>query len=374
VLDGWWALAGAWLLIALLGATGPGAWYWPGYASGLLMLILVPLALFALLRAWAPARIHLPVLAAALLAGGLLAGLVGLGDWLLGGGTSADGLRRLAGPTFSPNHIALYLVRSLFLGVGLALALPAPCCRGLARQRTALLLGCGMLAVMLFLTGSRGALLLGVPAGLAVLALLGPGASRRLRRAPRRHWFAGLAIALMLATLLAWALGPRLSNSATAGERLMIWSLSAALWRDYPLLGVGPDGFIWRFPALLPVDSTLDPNLRHPHNLWLELATQGGLAALAWLAAAIALAWRWTSDHRTCLTWPQAGLAAGLVAGLAHGQVDAFQALPDLAAWNWTALALILAWPKTESLAETRSHRSVQARRKQRAAESSKRQ
>jgi hypothetical protein len=47
------------------------------------------------------------------------------------------------------------------------------------------------------------------------------------------------------------------------------------------------------------------------------------------------------------LTWPQIGLAAALFAGFAHGHVDAFQSLPDLAAWNWVALALLLWWPSS---------------------------
>ncbi|MEZ4612398.1 MAG: hypothetical protein R2838_19515 [Caldilineaceae bacterium] len=39
--------------------------------------------------------------------------------------------------------------------------------------------------------------------------------------------------------------------------------------------------------------------------------------------------------------WLAAGLLAGLAAGFAHGQVDAFLTLPDLAGWNWVALALL---------------------------------
>ena len=109
---------------------------------------------------------------------------------------------------------------------------------------------------------------------------------------------------------------------------------------------MGPEGFWWRFPAYLSLTSEIDPNLRHPHNLWLEFVTSGGLLALAWLLGMLLLIYRWVQSHQDSLTWPQVGLLAGLVAGLAHAQVDAFQALPDLAAWNWVALALLLA-PQT---------------------------
>jgi hypothetical protein len=43
------------------------------------------------------------------------------------------------------------------------------------------------------------------------------------------------------------------------------------------------------------------------------------------------------------LTWVQIGLLTGLLASLAHAQVDAFQALSELAGWNWAAFALLLA-------------------------------
>jgi O-antigen ligase len=127
------------------------------------------------------------------------------------------------------------------------------------------------------------------------------------------------------------------------GTRLEGWQAALRLWLDYPWWGVGPYGFWYRFPAYMPLGSELDPELRHPHNLWLEVATGGGLAALLWLGLAATWLVRWARQHTADLTWPQLGLLAGLAAGVAHGQVDAFQALPDLAAWNWAALALVLA-------------------------------
>jgi fructose-1,6-bisphosphatase/inositol monophosphatase family enzyme len=36
------------------------------------------------------------------------------------------------------------------------------------------------------------------------------------------------------------------------------------------------------------------------------------------------------------------GLVAALLAAVAHGQMDAFFLLPDLAAWNALALALLI--------------------------------
>ena len=191
-------------------------------------------------------------------------------------------------------------------------------------------------------------ILLAAPAGLATMFLLNPEGGKRLPRLSRGRLLIGAGAGIGLAILLAWAFGPRLLNSATVHERLAIWSTTQRLWQDYPLFGVGPDGFTWRFPAYLPPNSPLHPDLRHPHNLWLELAAQGGLMALVWLAGVMLAALRWIRRNRHALVWPQVGLIAGLAAAVAHGQVDAFQALPDLAAWNWAALALLLGWqPKT---------------------------
>lgn len=322
-------LALGWLGISLLGFTG--AWYAPAFLRGLVDLVLVPLLIFVLLRGWAVTPRAATGYLVALAGGGVLAAGVGLIDWLGGGGTVADGFRRLSAPTFSPNQTALYLVRTLFVVFGLVMA-----ARGWQRWG-----GRGALALVvaaLALTGSRGGLLLGIPGGL--LVWFGLRARQGQQWRTRLPWLAGMVLLLALAGGL-W--GARLGNLATVGTRLEGWQAALWLWRDYPWLGVGPYGFWYRFPAYMPLGSALDPELRHPHNIWLEYATGGGLAALIWLGMAAAWLVHWARQHAPALTWTQLGLLSGLAAGLAHGQVDAFAALPDLAAWNWAALALILA-------------------------------
>ena len=286
----------------------------------------------------------------ALLTGGALVALAGLAGWLQGGGTEADGVRRLIGPHFSPNHTALYLERALWLGIGILMAV---------RGRGRLLAGAAsaLIGLGVVLTASRGALLLGVPAGAALcVALSRPGAAERSRQ---RAWLTagGSAAALLLAAALTGiALGaPRLANSATIAARLEIWRSALALWQDFPFFGTGPDGFFWRYPAYIPAGAAMDPNLRHSHNLWLEIGTGWGVVGFVWLGLLLIARARnllllgqvGRDDHRA----PQpgwlplrpiaVGIVAGLAAGLAHGQVDAFAVLADLAAWNWAALGLL---------------------------------
>jgi O-antigen ligase len=339
--DRWLVMAASWVLVMALSATG--TWYWPAYWRAFFDLVISPVLLFLLIRVWVTTRQQTYIFIAMLATGGLLAAVFGLIGWLQGDGTLADGLRRLTGPTFSPNQTALYLTRTLAITIGLALAVP---CRDQSKAQVRTqkraqwgwsVVAC-VVALALLLTGSRGALLLGLPAGALILL------NHRNGPLPSRRWLAGWLIVVgvgLVAVAGMW--GERLANLSTLAARLEGWQVALAVWRDYIAFGVGPEGFWWRFPAYLSLTSEIDPNLRHPHNLWLEFATSGGLFALAWLLAMLLFVYRWVQSHQGSLTWPQVGLLAGLVAGLAHAQVDAFQALPDLATWNWVALALLLA-------------------------------
>jgi hypothetical protein len=76
---------------------------------------------------------------------------------------------------------------------------------------------------------------------------------------------------------------------------------------------------------------------------------------LGWLFVALVLVYHWVQSKQGVLSWIQVGLVAGLIAALAHGQMDAFQALPPLAAWNWVALALLLALEKAQTKTATES-------------------
>ncbi len=353
-------LALAWLVVGLLGSLT--RWHAPAYREGLLDLVLAPLGLYAATRLLVRTPKARRQLGGALLLGGVLTAAVGLWSWSRGGGEAVDGVRRLMGPHFSPNHTALYLERTLWLGAGLWLA---------ARCRCRWLVGGGVVlaAAALALTASRGALLLGVPAGCLLLGMLGWFTGRRTpndvqallnwasgwqrwrrRTALTAGMAAGIAAAVGATALLSDAtplplpLAQRLFNSATLLDRLAIWRATLSLWGTGPLLGTGAGGFAWRYPAFLPVqplDGPLDGALLHPHNVWLEFASIHGAVGLAWLLALLLVVARHARRAAAQRDWLALGLVAALGAGLAHAQVDAFAALADLAGWLWIALALL---------------------------------
>jgi O-antigen ligase len=330
--DRWNGVALGWLAVMLLSATG--VWYWPAYWVGMLNLVITPLALFLLIRAWITTRQQAQTLIVALAIGGIFIAAIGLIDWMQGRGTVADGMLRLTGLGFSSNHTALYLIRTVAILVGLTLA-----AQGKSKWLWAL--ATVIIGVALLLTGSRGAILLGIPTGALFIF------SRQNLPLPSRRRMAGLLIVIGLGlAVMAWMWRARIANIGTMFARMDGWIVALYLWLDHFLFGVGPDGFWWTFPANMGLTSNADPNLRHPHNLWLEFATSGGLLSLLWLAVVSVLLYRWVKSKGSALPWLQVGLLAGLSASFAHAQVDAFQALAELAGWNWAALALILVLDK----------------------------
>ena len=326
-------LVAVWIVISLLAARN--VWHWPGYYRGLWEFVAVPALLYAGIRLFAAEPHRQRSVLVALFTGGALAAGVGLVDWLIGGGVSVDGVRRLMGISFSPNQTALYLLRTLLVGVGLL----ATC----QRWRRALTAGCLLVAGALLLTASRGAILLGLPVGALVMAAAGRRHARFLqgrRVAVLLVLVVGLAVAVGLEYVLVY--GDRLLNIETMRSRLAIWLDAWSLWSQFSILGVGPGGFYWNFPAFQQSSPTADPNLLHAHSVWLEYATGWGVAGLVWLAAL--LGWIVSVLKRSSRgprAWHRIGLLAALCAGLAHAQVDAFAALPELAAWNFAALALL---------------------------------
>ena len=294
-----------------------------------------------------PGRLSRRWLAAALvLAGALAAGQSLLQYFITDEAIGAEGVARALGPYGSPNNLGLLLERVL----PLALALLLPALAGVAARKrgdlpvAVVAAACTLLiGVALFLTYSVGAWLAAV-VGLLVFAML---------RGRRQVGALVLALALLAVLALPLLRVERvvshlgLTGETTSALRIDLWRSSLDMLRDYPVRGVGLDGFLEQYRGVYIRPAALrEPGLSHPHNLvlewWLFLGVLG-VVALAWLLASYARrAWRWmptTSGGNRLLA--QAAIAA-MAAAVAHGMVDRFYfGAPDLAFVFFALLALI---------------------------------
>lgn len=324
------ALFAAGLLATLFAAEQGVAW------REFRIVFLFGLVFYGLITRGGLSRVTIRPLVGGLLAGATIAALAGLWQLVTGRGmVEAEGVSRIAAFYGSPNNLALILDRAVPLALSLALF-------GSFGARTRVWRGVlGAVAVICLLaavaTFSKGAILLGLPAGIA-LVLLG-GAWRSGRRWP---------LGLLLALIIVAALGlfvlfqtPRFADlfnfqSGTSFFRLKLWQGAWNMALDHPLLGVGPDNFLYAYRTRYVLPSAWQElNLSHPHNVFLDLWTRLGLigvvAGIAALAATFAAGWRLFAARRR---WPLAlGLLGGLAATVAHGLIDNSLFLPDLLGW-----------------------------------------
>jgi O-antigen ligase len=267
------------------------------------------------------------------LVGMVVVSLIALWQFTTGQGrVDVEGVWRVRALYGSPNNLALVLDRAIPLALALALFGRArPVWEGVWHWAAAILMTLASLA-----TFSKGALLLGLPVGLAMV-LIG-GAWRRRRRWPL--WLlGGLAAAGTLALLLLFRT-KRFADllnfrAGTSFLRLKLWRGARQMALDHPLLGVGPDNFLYAYRTRYVLPSAWEElGLSHPHNIALDLWTRLGLVGV--LAGGWALIAGWLAGWRIFRTgdsrvWPIAlGLLAGLAATVTHGLIDNSLFLLDL--------------------------------------------
>ncbi|OQA41414.1 MAG: O-Antigen ligase [Chloroflexi bacterium ADurb.Bin325] len=214
-------------------------------------------------------------------------------------------------------------------------------------MRVALALVTATLLLACVATFSKGALLLGLPIGIALVLLL--GARRSGRRWPAYAF--GVAAVLGLAGLLLLFRTPRFADlfnfeAGTSFLRLRLWQAAWQMALDHPVFGVGPDNFLYAYRSHYVLPAAWEElGLSHPHNLLLDLWTRLGLVGvfvgLYALATAFRLAWR-AFRRGDAWGWPLAlGLLAGLAATVLHGLIDNSLFLPDLMGLFVSALGLL---------------------------------
>ncbi len=294
--------------------------------------------LFALLLTWLQRRSVDPagdrwLLVGAWLAGGVTVALVALWQYASGQMViTAEGVWRVRAFYGSPNNLALYLERTLAVSLALALFTPG------WRARLGWGSGAALQAVALLLTFSKGGLLLGLPAIFATL--WGGGWVLLAQRGESRRplwWIAGAGgVALLALTpFLGTERFQRLLDfqQGTGFLRLQLWQSTWQMALDHPLLGVGPDNFLYAFRSqyILPT-AWQEPNLNHPHNWildwWTRLGWPGLALALAFFGLTIGRLWQGLRAAANPALY--LGLLAAVVGALTHGLIDASYALPDL--------------------------------------------
>ncbi len=239
---------------------------------------------------------------------------------------AVEGVRRIRGVYGSPNNLSLFLGRVLPLTLAVSLF-------GTAKHRR-LAYGAASLPMLvcLFLTFSRGAWLLGLPAAVLFLGLM---------RGRRAFWAALGGVGAAILTLLPLAGLERLTSllstqEGTTQRRLALWKAALQMIRDHPLFGVGLDNFLYQYPRYMFPEAWQEPDLSHPHNIVLDWWTRLGVlgvVALIWLQVAffkVALRlYRSLEDEGMRVL--SLGLMASMVDFLAHGLVDNSYFLVDLA-------------------------------------------
>jgi hypothetical protein len=245
---------------------------------------------------------------------------------------TAEGVRRAVGPIYeSPNHLAL------FLGRVWPILLAVSVLAGQSRARRGLYgAGLGLTSLALFLTFSRGFLIVGLPVATLVMAVtyLWP------HRGRHRYQVVGAVLGGLIVLLL--ALVPfnqaarlyrafSLSQGSTGFFRLRLWQASLQMLADNWLTGVGVDNFLYRYRTrYIRPDAWQEPNLSHPHNLLLDFGTRLGLAGiglLLWLQLAFwTNAWRLYRRGREPLVLGLIGSMAVFVGHVfsGHGTCPAF--------------------------------------------------
>jgi O-antigen ligase len=349
----WWRRLPAWrpvpedlvvIALVLVGVVAALAAEFRHVALRELRLVIIEPAILYLLVRTARDRRRLVRLADVLWISGVGVALYALAVYPLPGGViEAEGVRRARAFYGSPNNLALVMGRMLPLGLAAALW-------GGGRRRWPYALGAAAVGATLVLTYSRAAWLLALPAMALALAWVWR------RRATL--WVVGL-MAVALAALLLMGRAQRFTSlldlsGGTTFLRISLWQAAWDMARTHPWLGVGPDNFLYHYGDYIRPGAEVDRWLSHPHNLaldfWLRLGA-GGLAVLAVLLASLARRGqsalrRPPVDRVTAL---RLGLVVAVIGATAHGLVDSYYFVPELAHWLLFALAWLVAFSRTDT-------------------------
>jgi putative inorganic carbon (hco3(-)) transporter len=289
--------------------------------------LLLPLFFVTFLAIYARTRMSHLLLVLSLSAAGVIAALHGFLDVATDSGVLVDNVRRLSGPSPHPNALAMFLVRPLVLAAALSTLIP--------RWRPVMVPVALLTGVATLGTFSRGALL----AALVAFAILS------IQVQPRIRYVLGTTTAVVLGLMFVLA-GDRMRSALEGGSvslRLDIWTASAHMIRDSPVVGYGPDQFLYNYAPRYILPGAWDERFTaHAHNLvadsWIRLGIVGAVIASAAFVIVIIhlLRSRWNIVDVYDFRFPA---LVTIAAVLVYGLVDNVYFSHDLAMSLW-----LLSW------------------------------
>ncbi len=260
---------------------------------------------------------------------------------------TAEGVRRAMGLAYgSPNNLALFLERvwPILLVVTVS---------GVRKKFYAI--SFIIVTITIFLTFSKGTLLLSLPLSLLLMTLFyglyHPKKEIKFLHAKKLFGLSLVGWGLIILTLIPLSQTERFGDAfnfsadSTTFFRLKLWQASGSMLQEHWLLGVGLDNFLYQYRTryILP-EAWQEPNLSHPHNLILDFGTRLGIGGIALL---LALQWTfWRNSWRLYKSESEIrmlalGLMGSMMTFLAHGLVDNSYFLVDLAFIFFLTMGLI---------------------------------
>ena len=318
-----------WAVVAFVGLAALSLWVSANRSVSIRefrLVVVEPVLFYFILRQARLDETQLLRLADAIVLAGVAVSALGLYQFFVSGDVIvAEGVRRVRGVYGSPNNLSLFLDRVVPLTVSVWVV-------GRSRRRWVYGLALVSLLLCFVLTFSRGGWLLGLPA-----VLLTVGALRGRRTAlmiVAALLIGGLALLPLVGT-------ERLISvfdleQGTAFLRVKLWRASLDMIRDYPVTGVGLDNFLTHYPDYMLREAWEEPDLSHPHNVILEWWTRLGIVGVVVLLWLLVVFFRRAlylyrrlpdGDGRAIIL----ACLAGMVGALAHGQIDNFYFVVDLA-------------------------------------------
>lgn len=210
---------------------------------------------------------------------------------------------------------------------------------------------------LLFFTGGRATMVALGAAAAVVAAVFGARAAPWLVRLGAGA-LAGAALYLVLFEAIPRWLGlPRdfftgdaIARSAlgVGGPREYLWALAAEYIRESPLLGIGPMHYAHR----------VNVEAAHPHNVYLQLASEWGVPFAVLVVGLAALGWfRLLRAARSCSDPDRRALGISLVAAGAASAVDGMFSgnfvMPMSQLWIAFAIGLSIAYVRSANASRT---------------------